>query len=340
MNHDELERFLRRLDEEEERLKAMVGTEDERNLESVIKKVYSTERPDTEWTINSEKLMKQDESFAIHKHKRYVAFKEHRHDYLELIYVLSGQIKQRINGREVYINKGQLCLLDQNVTHSIEPSSENDIAVNIVMRKEFFNGIFMGFLTENDILSDFIVKAIYHKKEYREHLIFNSEKSEQVQSIMRSLLCEYFDKKIASDTAIQAYILLLFTEMLRIYKENMGQTSVRDMNKTIITEVRKYLCKNYKEANLKDTAEYFHFNPDYLGKLIKSSTGLSFTELLQEVRLGEACMLLENSKMAIEEIVNSVGYNNLSYFYKLFKRKYKVTPIEFRNKNNMAISGQ
>ena len=153
---------------------------------------------------------------------------------------------------------------------------------------------------------------------------------------MKRLLCEYFDKRIGSDTAIHAYILLLFTELLRSYKENMGQNLVKDMNITIITEVKKYLCKNYKATDLKTTAQHFHFNSDYLSKLIKNATGESFTGLLQEIRLKEACVLLENTNISLEEIVDRVGYSNLSYFYKLFKRKYKTTPIEYRNKKNAS----
>lgn len=332
MDFKELDLFLRELDNEEKHFKTLLDNNDNKTLENEIIKIYSSDISKDSWVINSEKLMKDEENFAIHKHKRYVSFKEHKHDYPELIYVFSGEIKQKINGNEINIREGDICLLDLNISHSIEPSFENDIAVNIIMKEQFFDSIFMSFLSDNDIISDFITKALYDKKQSNNYLIFHTDKDEGVKTLMKSLLCEYFDKKIGSDTAIHAYILLLFTYLLRNYKENMGQSTIKNLNRTIISEVQKYLRRNYKTATLKETAEHFHFNHDYLSKLIKNSTGVSFTNLLQEIKLKEACLLLENTDLPIAEITYTIGYTNLSYFYKLFKKKYRVTPIEYRKR--------
>jgi AraC-like DNA-binding protein len=244
--------------------------------------------------------------------------------------VFSGSINQRINDKDVTIASGEICLLDLNISHSIEPSSENDIAVNIIMKKQFFDGIFMSFLSDNDIISDFIIKTFYNKKETKNFLIFHTKENENIQHIMKNLLCEYYDKKIGAETAIHAYILLLFTELLRYYRENLGQSNLKTLNRTIISEVKSYLSRNFKTAALKDTAEHFHFHPDYLSKLIKNSTGVSFTDLLQEIRLKEACLLLEKTDLPISDVAYEVGYTNLSYFYKLFKKIYNLTPIDYR----------
>jgi AraC-like DNA-binding protein/mannose-6-phosphate isomerase-like protein (cupin superfamily) len=338
MNFIELDKLLREMDEEEIQIKNLQETTSNELLESRIQQNYSFDKNSGHWTINSNKLMKENENFAIHKHKRFVSFKNHKHDYIELIYVYSGKITQRINEDMVTIKEGQVCLLDLKVEHSIEAASEGDIVINIIIKQEFFDSIFMSFLSDNDIISDFIIKALYSKKESKEYMIFSSDDNEFVQIVMKRLLCEYYDKRVGYDTAIHAYILLLFTELLRDYKENMGKLSVKNLNNTIITEVKKYLCKNFNEVTLKSTAEFFHFNSDYLSKLIKSNTGESFTGLLQEIRLKEACLLLEQSNLPIDDIVTKVGYSNLSFFYKLFKKKYKVTPIEYRNSKNNIIN--
>lgn len=333
MNSKELELFLRELDSEEQLLKKLYFEKENRQIENEVKKLYSISSSDKDWIISSEKLMEDKENFAIHKHKRFTKFKEHKHDYMELIYVFSGSINQEINGQEVNISSGEICLLDLNISHSIDPSFEDDIAVNIIMKKQFFDGIFMSFLSGNDIISDFIIKTFYDKKESKNYLLFHTKENEKIQFIMKSLLCEYYDKKIGSDTAIHANILLLFTELLRYYRENMGRSNLKTLNRTIISEVTKYMSKNFKTAALKETAEHFHFHPDYLSKLIKNSTGISFTDLLQEIRLKEACLLLENTELPIVDIAYDIGYTNLSYFYKLFKRVYNTTPIDYRKRH-------
>jgi AraC family cel operon transcriptional repressor len=334
MNFEELDKLLREQDDEEKFLRLGTAQLNSMQLESRVKSVYSLDKDQGEWVINSSKLMKAKENFAIHKHKRFVKFKEHRHDYIELLYVYSGEIRQKISGKEITIKEGEVCLFDLNITHSIEPASENDIAINIIMTKEFFDSIFLSFISDNDIISDFIIKALYNKKEYKQYLLFNCDKNEFIQTILKKILCEYYDRKIGYDTAIHAFILILFTELLRDYKKNMDKSSQKDLNNTVINEVKAYLCKNYKEATLKSTAEYFHFHPDYLSKVIKNYTGESFIALLQNIRLKEACMLLEKTNTSVDEIVDRVGYSNLSFFYKLFKKKYNLTPIEYRNQKN------
>lgn len=330
MNFDELYTFLKELDDEEKALKAFYENRDNKSIEENVQKLYSLKKSGEEWVLSSDVLMKPEDNFAIHRHKRFAPFGEHKHDYLEFIYVFSGQLQQKINGKIVNIKEGDLCLLDLNVTHSIEPSSENDIAVNIVMKEQFFNSIFMGLLSDNNIIMDFLVKAIYHKKEFKQHLIFNCLKNEQVKWVMSKLLCEYYDNTTGKETAIYAYILLLFTELLRTYKNDMGEDSEERLNKTIASEIKNYLIKNFNKADLKITAEHFHFHPDYLSKLIKNSTGQSFTALLQEIKLREASLLLQNTDWPVEEVVYRTGYTNMSHFYRLFKTKFGLTPIEYR----------
>ena len=332
MNFIELDKFLRLPNDEDKFFNQFIHDNGDRHIKNEIKKVYSLNKEDgIDWVINSSKMMKENESFAIHQHKRFVSFEEHKHDYMELIYVYSGEIRQRINGTQVNIKAGEICILDLNAMHSIEPASENDIAINILMTESFFNNMFMSSLSENDMMSKFIIKAIYQKKKNSEFLLFPSCNNEFVQVIMKRLLCECFDKKMAFDTAVNAYIVLLFTEFLRDYKNNMGDSKVKDINIAIITEIKNYLYANYKVADLKTTSEHFHFNADYLSKLIKNFTGASFTGLMQDIKLKEACTLLKNSDFTIEEIMNRVGYNNMSYFYKLFKRNFNLTPVEYRN---------
>lgn len=333
MDFIELDNFLRQPNDEDKFFNKFIDDNGERFIENEIKKVYSLNKKEGQWVINSSKLMKENESFAIHQHKRFISFEEHKHDYIELIYVYSGEIRQKINGKKVNIKAGEICILDLNAIHSIEPAGENDIAINILITESFFNSIFMSSLLENDIMSKFIIKAIYNKKQSSEYLLFNSSNNEYIQSIMKRLLCECIDKKMAYDTAVNAYIILLFTEFLRDYNNNMGDSKVKDLNITIITEIKNYLYKNYKIADLKTTSEHFHFNADYLSKLIKNLTGNNFTGLLQDIKLKETCTLLKNSDFTIEEIMNSVGYNNMSYFYKLFKKNFKLTPVEYRNHN-------
>lgn len=330
MTFDELDVFLRQPDDEEKKFQALGTAGDIKSLEDEVRGAYSINHDVGDWVINSSKLMKEGESFAVHRHKRFIRFDNHRHDYIELIYVYSGEIKQIIGDKVVNIRSGEICILDPNVLHTIEPAMEKDVAINIIMTAGFFDSIFMSYLSENDIMSKFIINAIYNKKDKNSYLIFPCGENENIQFFMKKLLCEFYDMKVSHDTALHAYILLIFTELLREYKKSFSSSKEQNLNNTIMNELKNYLLKNYKEANLKTTSEHFHFNPEYLSRLIKNNTGESFVGFLQQVKLKESCNLLSNTDYTVEEIMDRVGYSNISHFYKLFKKNYNSTPLEFR----------
>ena len=111
MNFIELDKFLRQPNDEDKFFNQFIHDNGEGFIKNEIKKVYSLNKNDRDWVINSSKMMKENESFAIHQHKRFVSFEEHKHDYIELIYVYSGEIRQKINGNEVNIKAGEICIL-------------------------------------------------------------------------------------------------------------------------------------------------------------------------------------------------------------------------------------
>lgn len=98
-----------------------------------------------------------------------------------------------------------------------------------------------------------------------------------------------------------------------------------------IQEIELYTKKHYKEdLNLKIISEYFNYNNAYIGKKFKKETGISYSQYLDEIRMGKAKQLIKDSKLMIYEIAERTGYMNLDYFYKKFKRFYGMSPNEYR----------
>ena len=69
-----------------------------------------------------------------------------------------------------------------------------------------------------------------------------------------------------------------------------------------------------------------------LSKYIKEKSGMTFGELVKNVRLKKAKTLLKTSSMTVESIALSVGYQNVEHFNRLFKKAFNMTPVQFRNK--------
>ena len=79
-------------------------------------------------------------------------------------------------------------------------------------------------------------------------------------------------------------------------------------------------------------ATNFGFNPNYLSAYLKKNTGLTFIKLVHLQRINVAAEYLANTVVAIEQIALKVGYENPSYFYKIFKKTMGCSPKEYRQR--------
>ena len=70
-----------------------------------------------------------------------------------------------------------------------------------------------------------------------------------------------------------------------------------------------------------------------MSREIKKKTGKTYKELLQTKRMNQAAYMLTNTKMPVSEIIQMVGYDNSSYFYRKFRERYGVSPKEFRKEH-------
>ena len=69
----------------------------------------------------------------------------------------------------------------------------------------------------------------------------------------------------------------------------------------------------------------------YLSKYIKEKSGNTFGDIVKNVRMKKARALLKSGSMTVEAIAENVGYQNVEHFNRLFKKKYGMTPVQFRN---------
>ena len=269
--------------------------------------------------------------FAIRRKTKYIPILKHKHEYIEIVYVLEGSFIQEINGREIEMNKGDLCILDKNVVHSSLPLRDSDVVINIILTPEFFDGIFMHLLSDDNYISNFIINSLYSKSKAQNFLIHQIKDDSVIKIILENLLLEYYSTEIKSSAAINGYLLILFTELSREIAYSTGEL-VKDEQHRVKERILTYIRNRYKDTNLNEMAEYFHFHPSYLSSLVKKEFGKNIKDLLTDVRMLEASKLLKSTDMTIENIVLEVGYTNHSYFYKIFKKTYGMTPNQYKIK--------
>jgi len=101
----------------------------------------------------------------------------------------------------------------------------------------------------------------------------------------------------------------------------------------ILSAALQQITQNYREASLATVAEAYGVSLAYVSECVRKETGQTYKSLLQKKRLEVAARLLRHSDMRVRQIIRHVGYENTSYFYRLFFERYGQTPQEYRREH-------
>lgn len=103
-------------------------------------------------------------------------------------------------------------------------------------------------------------------------------------------------------------------------------------NRSIIGDIEEYIAFHYAQnITLKDMARLYFINEKYLGRLFAAETGQSFHQYLNRVRLERATALLMSTSMSVLNIALDCGYANVTYFNRVFRKKFGISPTEYRS---------
>lgn len=100
-----------------------------------------------------------------------------------------------------------------------------------------------------------------------------------------------------------------------------------------LIDLMSYIQNHYADVTLEILASEFGLSRSYLSKYIKEKSGMTFQEAVKTARIRKACAMLKETNQTVESIAAYVGYENVEHFNRLFKAVKKMTPIQFRRKN-------
>ncbi|MFW2503350.1 AraC family transcriptional regulator [Clostridium diolis] len=296
------------------------------NGENCINKSIYTD--DMNFVIDSNKLLPNNELISIRKHTRFVNFPSHKHNYIEFNYVYQGKLTQIIDNKEITLQKGELIFLNQCINHEIKASAKEDIIINFIIRPEFFEYI-AGFLDNDNIISKFLMTTLYRYYDKGEYLYFKVSERKNIQDLIEKIIVEIYTPSVMSKATIKLLVGLLLVELIKKSKD-IEIYSMDNYEKMIIIEILEYIEEFYNKGTLLELSEKLKI-PDYkLSKLIKKHTKMTFKELLQEKKLSKAIELIKSTDYRIVEIVEHIGYENPTHFYKIFRDKFEMTPRQYK----------
>lgn len=258
----------------------------------------------------------------------------HRHDMIEIGYVVYGCSKQTFSNKEYLFKKGDFWITDCNCYHSDSVFLGDLFTVYVSVPRKLFDHSFFKSVDDSEI-QHFIYTTLLEQKKMKQFLHFTPrKKDDKAARLFQEIVEEIDTMEIGYQDISRGLISRLLSKLTLEYDAFLTNQQKNKMNQLLFREIELYIQTHYQTVTIQQLVKKFHYNEDFYNRLIKENTGLTYSSYLQQIKLTKAEILLTTTKYSIEEISQQVGYQNRSYFYRVFTRKYGVTPAQYRKNNS------
>lgn len=285
--------------------------------------------------LNKKDYFKNEEDIFIQKSDNYdFNGVTHSHNFIELSFVVSGSAVHTINDTSYTVKKGNLVIIDYQVPHSFsfDPTSdEGFVTYDLLFTPDFYN---ISALKGNDfysLISSYLFSPIFAEFSVEpSYLNLVRTSSREIRSILEKMLDEYTKRNKGFQSLLRAYLIELIIVIFREIEKN--QPTFTESQQDMVEKAIAYMQENFKSSiTLDDIVSGIFFSKDYFRQVFKKTTGTSITSYIQDLRITEACRLLEHTTDSSSEIAAKCGFNDVKFFYQTFKKKLGMTPAEYRN---------
>lgn len=255
---------------------------------------------------------------------------DHMHEFLEFVYIYSGEGIHSIDGIEYNVMKGDMLFVNINQVHSFYTDT-NMYYVNICVKPDF---LIDNVSDEDNIYEIFslpLFKEFSNSSTQTSAIVrFPENEIMMIDRIMEQLISELKVQKIGYKSIVKGYMRVVLSMYLRecSNKNNVDDTYCM---RTIAPEIIEYIdAHSFEKITLNELAEKCFYNPSYFCRTFKKCYGESLKSYIQRKRISCAVDLLSKREMSISEIGEYVGYFDKAQFYKVFKKHMGVSPNEYR----------
>ncbi len=282
------------------------------------------------YSYKASEYLKPEENINIHKNAVNEDCGEHIHDFIEMVYTLTGTASHFIDGVCYPVEKGDLLFINFKQTHSFTVTGPM-VYVNCLIQPEFLS----DELVDSENAYDILALAAFEDLGGPQSSInpaahFRGKDLLEIEAVIERMLAEFNEKSFGYKSILKAYTGVLLAKTFREMRLEDSGGIFHQVNK-ITPEIIKYIEENFCEKiSLTELAQKCFYNPSYFSRVFKDYYGKNLTEYIHEKRLNEAYRLLKESRLTVEAVCHAVGYSDKKQFYKLFKQYYGSTPNKIR----------
>ncbi len=270
--------------------------------------------------IHHENIMHTSDYNKIHKHRA-----------VEILYIKKGSAHIILDYNLYELKEGDIVFINSEIAHSLLATGKNEIEIFYV---QFPPELIYDYGNNYFNMSYFIWLVACKNNNF---LIYNTKDDTEPALHIQNAYDIYQEKKTGFEPAFISRILLICTWFFERSKDiassSLSQFSYADI--MMLNEIFKSVEKNYSTVSVTEITKKHSLTPGDL-RSFSDIMGYSLREYIQNYRISVAKHLLSSTDMLVTEIVYSVGYNDSSYFSKLFTAYTGCTPSGFRKKSQIS----
>ncbi|MCD8148166.1 MAG: AraC family transcriptional regulator [Clostridiales bacterium] len=281
--------------------------------------------------LNEDTFFSQNADVEVYQHLRYLPAYWHSHNFIEIACVLQGTVINHIANQDLTMVPGDICIIAPDSVHAITAFCDDCILLNFIIRISTFEEAFFGLLSENDILSDFFMRMLY-QKDCQSYLLFRTGCDQEIANFIGYAWDEFNGQRQYKSRMLNSIINAFFILLLRNHGTDFvfpEAGSNQENENTIL--ILKYIQEHYNALTLSELSSFFNYSERQMQRIIKHSTGMSFSQNIQRLKLRQAIHLMQNSNLSIAAISEKLGYSAPENFRHIFKKYYGMTPMEYRS---------
>jgi AraC-like DNA-binding protein/mannose-6-phosphate isomerase-like protein (cupin superfamily) len=246
----------------------------------------------------------------------------HKHTFYEVLWIEKGKTKQFIDYQEYEIADNTMFFISQGQLHSFEAWQGVEGAC-IMFTEDFF------LLNQNS--KDLLFELSFLDNLYANPFLDLSEQNIAELKPTIQLLIEEKERKDCSNTILQSLLHILLTKIQRCIDEKRANVSSKKYL-VLFKKFKKLLDENFeKQLSVSDYAEKLSVTQHHLNLVAKEITGKTATEVIRARTILEAKRLLTFTDFTVTEIAFRLGFEENSYFSRVFKKETNISPNEFKN---------
>ena len=281
------------------------------------------------------------EDNLTHKHPFFIHYtnitqtknynKIHQHRAAEILYISKGSAHIILDYKLYELKKGDIVFINSQVSHSLLVEDEKETEIFYV---QFLPELIYDYNYNYFNMAYFIWLTACKNNNF---LIYNIKSDDEPALLISSAYNIYKQKKTGCEPALISRILLICAWFFE-RSENIAFSSHSHFSYTdiiMLNNIFKSVEKNYSTVSVTVITKKYSLTPRDL-RNFSDIMGYSLREYIQNYRISVAKYLLSSTDMLITEIVYSIGYNDSSYFSKLFIAYTGHTPSDFRKMNRIS----